>query len=65
MRQLLIQTPFSCGKQVIETTKAFDGGNLALFEATGSDGAIDLAIVHISNNKIERLLAKLESLPQM
>ncbi len=65
MRQLLIQVPRGCGKQVLETAKAYDGANLALLEATGSDGAIDLAIAHISNSKVERLLGELESLPQL
>ncbi len=65
MRQLLIQVPRGCGKQVLETAKAFDGANLALFEATGSDGAIDLAIAHISNSKVEGLLGELESMPQL
>lgn len=65
MRQLLIQVPRGCGKQVLEIAKAFDGANLALFEAMGSDGAIDLAIVHLSNNKVEGLLGELESLPQL
>jgi len=65
VRQLLIQVPRGCGKQVLEIAKAFDGANLALFEAMGSDGAIDLAIVHLSNNKVEGLLGELESLPQL
>lgn len=65
MRQLLIQVPRGCGKQVLETAKAFDGANLALFEAMGSDGTIDLVIVHLANNKVEELLGELESLPQL
>ena len=65
MRQLLIQVPRGCGKQVLETAKAFEGANLALLEATGSDGAIDLAIAHISNNKVEGLLGELQSVPQL
>lgn len=65
MRQLLIQVPRGCGKQVLETAKAFDGANLALFEATGSNGTIDLAIAHISNSKVEGLLGELESMPQL
>ncbi len=65
MRQLLIQVPRGYGKAVLETAKSFDGANLALFEATGSDGAIDLAIAHISNSKVEGLLGELQSLPQL
>lgn len=65
MRQLLIQVPRGCGFQVIETAKAFDGANLALLEATGSEGTIDLAIIHISNSKVEGLLGELASMPQL
>lgn len=65
MRQLLIQVPRGCGKQVLETAKAFDGANLALLEATGSDRAIDLVIAHVSNNKVEGLLGELESVPNL
>ena len=64
MRQLLIQVPRGCGKQVLEIAKAFDGA-MALIEATGSDGAIDLAIAHVSNSKVEGLLGELQSLPQL
>lgn len=65
MRQLLIQVSREYGKQVLEIAKDFDGANLALFEATGSDGAVDLVITHISNSKIEGFLGKLESVPQL
>ncbi|HCF28279.1 MAG TPA: TIGR00341 family protein [Cyanobacteria bacterium UBA11049] len=65
MRQLLVQVRHGCGKEVLEIAKKYDGANLAQFEATGSDGAIDLAIVHVSNGKVEGLLAELQSLPQM
>jgi uncharacterized hydrophobic protein (TIGR00271 family) len=65
VRQLIVQVPRGRGKEVLEVAKKYDGANLALFEATGSDGAIDLAIAHISNSKIEGLLGELESLPQL
>ena len=65
MRQLIVQVSRGRGKEVLEVAKKYDGANLALFEATGSDGAaIDLTIAHISNRKIEGLLEELESLPQ-
>ena len=59
MRQLLVQVPHGCGKEVLEIAKKYDGANLAQFEATGSDGAIDWVIVHVSNGKVEGLLADL------
>lgn len=65
MRQLLVQVPRGCGKEVLEIAKKYDGANLSQFEATGSDGAIDLVIVHVSNGKVEGLLADLESIPQL
>ena len=65
MRQLLIQVSREYGKQVLGIAKAFDGANLALFEATGSDGAVDLVIAHISNSKIEGFLGELEPVPQL
>jgi hypothetical protein len=57
MRQLLIQVPPGNGKKVLELAKKHGGANLSQFEATGSDGAIGLAIVHVSNGKVEVTLA--------
>ncbi len=65
MRQLLVQVPRGCGKDVLESAKKYDGANLAQFEASGSNGAIDLVIVHVSNGKVEELLADLQSIPQL
>ncbi|MCU0535163.1 MAG: TIGR00341 family protein [Hydrococcus sp. Prado102] len=61
MRQLLIQVPHGKGKEVLEIAQKYDGANLAQFEAIGSDGAIDMAIVHISNSKVEGLLGELQA----
>jgi uncharacterized membrane protein len=44
MRQLLIQVPRGHGKDVLDIAKSHDGSNLAQFEATGSDGPIDVVI---------------------
>lgn len=65
MRQLLIQVPRGTGKEILEIAQKYDGANLAQFQATGSDGAIDLAIVHVSNSKVEGLLGELEDLPEL
>lgn len=65
MRQLIVQVPRECGKEVLEIAKKYDGANLAQFEAIGSNGPIDLVIVHVSNGKVEGLLADLQSIPQL
>lgn len=64
MRQLIVQVPRGRGKEVL-VAKKYDGANLALFEAVGSDRPIDLIIAHISNSKVEKLLGELESVPQL
>lgn len=65
MRQLVVQVPRGHGDAVLEIAKEHDGANLALFEATGSDGPVDVAIVHVSNGKIEGMMAGLQSLPDL
>jgi uncharacterized hydrophobic protein (TIGR00271 family) len=65
MRQLLVQMPQGCGKTVLEIAKACDGTNLAKIEATGVRQPLDLVFVHISNGKLEKLLEKLQDLPDL
>jgi uncharacterized hydrophobic protein (TIGR00271 family) len=65
MRQLLIQVPRGHGKEILDIAKNYDGANLAQIEASGSDGLLDLVLVHISNGKVEGLLADLEKLPNL
>jgi len=65
MRQLLVQVPRGCGKNVLDIAKACDGVNLVRFEATGSDKPLDVVIVHVPNQKVEELLGELESLPEL
>ncbi len=48
MRQLLVQVPRGCGKEVLNTAKDHDGSNLALFEATGTEEPLDVVIIHVS-----------------
>jgi len=64
MRQLLVQVSRGSGQEVIDIAKSCDGANLALLEATGSEGLLDLAIVNVPNGKVEQLLSKLEKLPK-
>jgi uncharacterized hydrophobic protein (TIGR00271 family) len=65
MRQLLVQVPQGYGKTVLETAKACDGTNLATIEAMGVQQPLDLAFVHISNGKLEKLLEKLQDIPDL
>lgn len=65
MRQLLIQVPRGLGKDVLEIAQAYDGANIAQFEAMGNEKPLDLIIVHVSNQKVEGLLSDLESLPEL
>ncbi|AFZ20315.1 DUF389 domain-containing protein [Allocoleopsis franciscana] len=65
MRQLLVQVPRGCGKNVLDIAKACDGQNLVHFEATGREKPLDVVIVHVPNQKVEKLLGELESLPEL
>jgi uncharacterized hydrophobic protein (TIGR00271 family) len=65
MRQLLVQVPRGCGKNVLDIAKACDGVNLVHFEATGSEKPLDVVIVHVPNPKVEKLLGELESVPEL
>jgi len=65
MRQLMIQVPRGHGKDVLNIAKSHQGSNLAQFEVTGSDEPTDFVIVHVSNRKVEKLLADLERIPNL
>jgi uncharacterized hydrophobic protein (TIGR00341 family) len=65
MRQLIIQVPKGQGKTVLDLAKSHNGANLAQFEASNGDGEIDVVIVNISNQKVEKLLGELQNLSQV
>ncbi|NQE37998.1 DUF389 domain-containing protein [Microcoleus asticus] len=65
MRQLLVQVPRGCGKNVLDIAKACHGTNLVHFEATGREKPLDVVIVYVPNQKVEELLGELESLPEL
>lgn len=65
MRQLIIQVPCGQGKEVLGIAESLDGKNLAQFEAMGSEGLIDLVLIHISNRQVEKLLTKLEDISKV
>lgn len=65
MRQLIIQVPKGQGKAVLDLAKSYNGANLAQFEGSNNDGEIDVVIVNISNQKVEKLLGELENLSKV
>jgi uncharacterized hydrophobic protein (TIGR00271 family) len=64
MRQLIIQVPRGNGKAVIDIAKSHDGTNLAHFEGY-ADEPIDVAIVHVSNQKVGEFVQQLQDLPKV
>ncbi|WP_017314126.1 DUF389 domain-containing protein [Mastigocladopsis repens] len=65
MRQLIIQVPQGQGKVVLDIANSHKGANLAQLAAKGSDEAIDVVIVHISNREVEGFLEQLQDLPKV
>lgn len=65
MRQLIIQVPQGHGKAVLDIAHSHNGANLAQLAAKGSDEAIDVVIVHISNREVEGFLEQLQDLPKV
>ncbi|MBC1237903.1 DUF389 domain-containing protein [Nostoc sp. 2RC] len=64
MRQLIIQVPRGNGEAVIKIAKSHNGTNLSWFEAS-ADEPIDVAIVHVSNQKVGKFLEQLQDLPKV
>lgn len=65
MRLLLIQVPQGQGNRVLELARAYEALNFATFEARGEESPVDMAVVHVANNKVEALLADLQQLPDL
>ena len=65
MRQLLVQVPRGQGAEALAIAKAHDGVNLVRLDASDGDRPIDLVIAHVSNGRIEPLMAALEPLPDL
>ncbi|WP_414585718.1 DUF389 domain-containing protein [Scytonema sp. PCC 10023] len=65
MRQLIIQVPQGHGKAVLDIANSHNGANLAQLAAKGSDEAIDVVIVHVSNREVEGFLEQLQDLPKV
>jgi len=65
MRQLLVQVPEGDGRKVLSIACKHHGSNLAVLPAHNDSHATDLAIVHVSNARVEGLLADLEHFPKL
>lgn len=65
MRQIIVSVPRGRGTQALEIAQAQAGVNLAQFEAKDADGPVDLVLIHVSNKKVEALVAQLETLPDL
>lgn len=65
MRQLIVQVPRGCGKNVLDIAKSCQGTNLVQFEANSDERPVDVVIVHVSNQKVEELLDKLEKIDNL
>ncbi|MBE9146463.1 DUF389 domain-containing protein [Planktothrix mougeotii] len=65
MRQLLVQVPRGWGKTVLDIAQDSKGTNLVQFEAYSDDQPIDVVIVHVSNQKVGKLLDQLEQIDNL
>ncbi len=63
MRQLVVQSPRGRGPDVLAQAQSLGGRNLACWQASSPGGPTDVALIHIANDDVERLLAGLESAP--
>ncbi|VXD11651.1 conserved membrane hypothetical protein [Planktothrix serta PCC 8927] len=65
MRQLLVQVPRGWGKTVLDIAQDSKGTNLVQFEAYSDEQPIDVVIIHVSNQKVGKLLDQLEAIDNL
>lgn len=65
MRQLFIHVPRGHGRDVLDAAREHDAVNTALFKARGIDKDLDLVLLHVSNSQVEKLIEKLEGIPEL
>lgn len=65
MRQLLITVPRGGGDEVARVATSHDGVNLIRFETVQPSGEADSVMVTVSNQKVEPLLAALQTIPKL
>jgi uncharacterized hydrophobic protein (TIGR00341 family) len=65
VRQLLIQVPRGQGEPVLRIAQKQKGANLARWEVMSADGPAEMVVVHVSNRRVEDLVAELQALPDL
>ena len=65
MRQLIIQVPRDCGKEVFDLATTHQGVNLSQVEAISGEDAIALVTVHLPNRAVEEFLEQIQDLPDV
>lgn len=65
MRQLIIRVPHGCGSRVLDIAGQHGGSSMMSLQGEAEGKPVDLALVHTSNAKVERLLDALEQVPDL
>ncbi len=65
MRQMMVMVPRGQGPEVLRIARQHGGTNLALTEAVGDPGPVDLVAVQTPNGRVEGLLGAMEPLPDL
>ncbi len=65
MRQLHIRVPHGQGMRVVEIAHTHDGTNMVAQSGSDGEKKVDLVLLHIPNDKVERLLDELEEIPDL
>ncbi len=65
MRQLLVHVPGGQGATVVDIARKHDSEHLAWVEASSGSEPLDLALIHVTNRKLEGLLSDLEPIPDL
>lgn len=64
MRQIIVQVSHGQGEKVMVIARRHGGINLACWPGQDDQETIDMVLVHVSNRRVEALLAELEKLPR-
>lgn len=65
MRQLLIQVPHGQGERALKIAQDHQGANLVRWEVDAPQGRQEVVLVHVSNRRVEELLADLQAIPEL
>lgn len=64
MRQIIVQVSQGHGELALAIARRHGGINLACWAGVDGEDALDMVLVHVSNGRVEGLLAELEKLPR-